>query len=88
MYGSVSCVQRYTTLYCPLSHPQISLVNLGGHNAQEEALSRVVSVMACSTAAARSLLIHFRWDTDTLFGALPLSFMLHYQLTVWGIHFR
>eukprot|EP00884_Botryococcus_braunii_P004214 jgi/Botrbrau1/13794/Bobra.0056s0044.1 len=37
---------------------------------QENALTQVMGIMACSTAAARSLLIHFCWNTERLFGEL------------------
>ncbi len=36
---------------------------------QEEALGSVVAILGCSRSTARSLLVHFRWNTETLFGA-------------------
>ena len=39
---------------------------------QEEALQKVVDFLGCSRSFARTLLIHFRWDSDVLFGALAV----------------
>lgn len=36
---------------------------------QEEALASVVAILGCPRSTARSLLMHFRWNTETLFGA-------------------
>lgn len=35
---------------------------------QDEALATVMNILGCSTSHARTLLIHFRWNTDALFG--------------------
>ncbi|KAK9817712.1 hypothetical protein WJX72_001099 [[Myrmecia] bisecta] len=37
---------------------------------QDEALDSVINILGCSRSTARSLLIHFRWNTETLFGTL------------------
>jgi hypothetical protein len=39
-----------------------------GLRVQEKALQDVVSIMGCSRGIARTLLMHFRWSTETLFG--------------------
>jgi hypothetical protein len=39
---------------------------------QETALQDVMSIIGCSRATARALLMHFRWNCEMLFGA-PLS---------------
>ena len=36
---------------------------------QEEALASVIAILGCPRSTARSLLMHFRWNTETLFGA-------------------
>lgn len=36
---------------------------------QAEALESVISILGCSPSTARLLLMHFRWDSDLLFGA-------------------
>lgn len=38
--------------------------------AQDVALASTTGILGCSTADARTLLIHFRWNTETLFGVL------------------
>ena len=35
---------------------------------QAEALGSVISILGCSRSTARLLLMHFRWDSDLLFG--------------------
>jgi hypothetical protein len=40
--------------------------------AQEEALQKVTDFMGCSRSVARTLLMHFRWNSDVLFGAAAL----------------
>ncbi|CAL8462233.1 g1764 [Coccomyxa elongata] len=37
---------------------------------QEKALQDVMGIMGCSRSIARTLLMHFRWSTETLFGVL------------------
>lgn len=37
---------------------------------QEEALQKVTDFLGCSRSFARTLLIHFRWNSDVLFGEL------------------
>ena len=32
-------------------------------------MASVVAILGCSRSTARSLLVHFRWNTETLFGA-------------------
>ena len=39
------------------------------HSFQDKALADVASVLACSSSIARTLLIHFRWSVESLFGA-------------------
>lgn len=36
---------------------------------QAEALESAISILGCSRSTARLLLMHFRWDSDLLFGA-------------------
>ncbi len=37
---------------------------------QDTALQQVMSVVGCSRSTARAMLMHFRWDVDTLCGRL------------------
>ncbi len=39
-----------------------------GLGVQENALQDVMGIMGCSKSTARTLLMHFRWSTETLFG--------------------
>lgn len=35
---------------------------------QADTLESVTNILGCSCSTARVLLMHFRWDTDLLFG--------------------
>ena len=43
------------------------------HSFQDKALADVANVLACSASVARTLLIHFRWSVESLFGANAVS---------------
>lgn len=43
-------------------------------------MASVTAILGCSRSTARSLLMHFRWNTETLFGA-PLS-----SLRTYGVY--
>ena len=45
-----------------------SLLQAAKHPLQDSALQQVMSIVGCNKSAARTLLIHFRWNVDTLCG--------------------
>ena len=66
----------------------VALLKFSSVPAQEEALQAVSSILGCSRAVARTLLMHFRWNSDTLFGAQPGRSRPHYvppgsHLVMW-----
>ena len=65
---------------CTLHAPRCIRVGPGGMHLcsaslplqiQEEALQAVCGILGCSKPVARTLLMHFRWNSDALFGAQP-----------------
>ena len=44
------------------------LLQAAKHPLQDSALQQVMSIVGCNKSAARTLLIHFRWNVDTLCG--------------------
>ena len=43
-------------------------------------MASVMNILGCSTSSARTLLIHFRWNTEALFG-MDLLLQAFEQLT-------
>lgn len=55
---------------CAPQHAWTVLDRVKLEQMQAEALEPVTSVLGCSSSTARLLLMHFRWDSDLLFGAV------------------
>ena len=53
---------------------------------QEKALSAVTSILRCSKGDARNLLMHCRWDTESLFGNDRLYFCQSWHLCNSAFH--